>query len=114
MSVTVFVQHISGRSGLMEYTHIPGWIQSRICSRRNASRQVARVRTCWDRFCKAVVKVQLLHWFRQVLYTAGLCHLFRSSSVSWLASDVVENSGRVAYCRFWYAAAAALLQDILF
>lgn len=41
-------------------------------------------------------------------------HLFRFlSAVPWLASDGIENSGRVACCRFWYTAAAALLHDIL-
>jgi hypothetical protein len=66
-----------------------------------------------DRFCKAVVKGQPLHLFRPVLYSAWLYHLFRPSAMPWLVSDVVENRGRVVCCRFWYAAAAALLQEIL-
>jgi len=73
------------------------------------------VRTCWDRFCEAAVNDQLLQWSRQVLSPARLYHLFRSlSGMPWLASDVIVNSGRVACCRFWNVAAAALLHDVLF
>jgi len=60
-SVLVLGQHNSGRSGWVEYTDIPGWIQSRIFARSEClAAGLQGLDTCWDRFDRAAVKRQLV------------------------------------------------------